>query len=245
MSNLYGFVTVRTNSSRLPSKCFLKFGEQTIIESIFERANLNNITPILCTSSDSIDDKLIEIANKRGYQYFRGSMNNKIKRWYECANNFSIEKFHTIDGDDPFFDPRLILNSLSLLNNEQIDLVKPSDYSMNGAASVGYSIRTKILKKIVDATNDNTDTEMIEKFLNIDKARIAQVEEIDYLDYQIRLTLDYIEDYEILNFIYRELGPIPERTQIIEFFKKNPSIHKYNFFRNIQWKQKQFYKLNN
>ena len=38
---------------------------------------------------------------------------------------------------------------------------------------------------------------MIEKFLNVDKTRIAQVEEIDYLDYQIRLTLDYIEDYEM------------------------------------------------
>ena len=55
----------------------------------------------------------------------------KIKsRWYDCAKKFKLKYFHTIDADDPFFDPLAVIKSLELLKS--YDLILPSKFSRNG-----------------------------------------------------------------------------------------------------------------
>ena len=109
------FITVRTKSKRLPSKCLLSFGDCNVIEHIIFRAKHYDLDPIICTSIDSSDDVLEEIANKNSVKIFRGSLINKIKRWYDCCNYYNIERFHTIDADDPFFDGELMKNRMTRL----------------------------------------------------------------------------------------------------------------------------------
>ena len=45
-----GIITVRTSSSRLKNKCFLKIDKIKIIEHIILRCLHGNINPIICTS---------------------------------------------------------------------------------------------------------------------------------------------------------------------------------------------------
>ena len=99
---IIGFITVRTTSSRLPKKCLLPFGNETVISHIINRALSYGITPILCTSNDRNDNVLVGIAEEHKIKYFRGSLKNKLKRWLDCAREHHVKKFHTIDADDPF-----------------------------------------------------------------------------------------------------------------------------------------------
>ena len=39
-----------------------------------------------------------------------------MKRWKDCAEHFKINKFHTVDVDDPFFDHKMIIKFKSLKN---------------------------------------------------------------------------------------------------------------------------------
>ncbi len=238
MNYNFGFITVRTQSSRLPSKCLLEVFGKKIIENVIDRALSSGITPIICTTNNPSDDILIDIAEFKKIKFFRGSEKNKLKRWFDCANFFSIDKFHTIDADDPFFDPDLIKKSLSMLEMNY-DLIKPSNYSSNGGGSLGYSIRKDILQSAIQLTHDFTDTEMIEEFLDFNQFTSTIIEEEVDLDYQIRLTLDYEEDFQLISLLIKNLGFNPSRKEIISFFKKNPEIYKINFFRNQEWKTRQ------
>ena len=56
---------------------------------------------------------------------------------------------------------------------------------------------------------------------------------------KIRLTLDYIEDYNILTLIRKNLGNYASRERINKFLKKNQRIININYFRNSDWKKKQ------
>ena len=157
-----GFITVRTSSSRLNSKCLSKFGSfDTLIEYIVDRSLYFNIDPIICTSSDKSDDIIEKIAKKNKVKIFRGSLDNKISRWSDCADYFNIDCFHSIDADDPFFDGDRMKTSMKLLMIEKYDYIKPSYYSDNGGASEGYSISSSFLKKVSKKFNDDKlDTEM-------------------------------------------------------------------------------------
>ena len=62
---------------------------------------------------------------------------------------------------------------------------------------------------------------MINNFIESNKYNSsAQMEEDPELDYQIRLTLDYHEDFWLISSIVRILGPVPERGEIIKLFKE-------------------------
>ena len=105
--NPIGFITVRTSSTRLPNKCMLPLGDETVISHVVKRAISYGIEPIICTSTDKSDDILEEISKELGVKCFRGSLVNKLKRWLDCAEHFEVNSFHTIDADDPLF--RLLL----------------------------------------------------------------------------------------------------------------------------------------
>ncbi len=240
MKNIFGLITVRSESSRLPRKCFLPLGNKSVIETVIDRCKNSEIIPIICTTISSADDPLEELSRNLNVQVFRGSIKNKMQRWLKCAELFNLKDFHTIDADDPFFDQDLVKKSMKLRRSSNFDFVKPSIYSAKGGASVGYSIKTSYLKSIINNTDENYDTEMIDNLIESNhNYSSARIEENKTLDYQIRLTLDYKEDYWLIATIIRILGPNPERKKIIELFKINPDLHKINFFRNNDWSNRQ------
>ena len=240
MKNIYGLITVRSESSRLPGKCFLPLGNKSVIESVIDRCKDSGIIPIICTTISPADNSLEQLSKNLNIQFYRGSIKNKMQRWLKCAELFNLEDFHTIDADDPFFNEDLVKKSMGLRRSSNLDFVKPSIYSSNGGASVGYSIRTNYLRSIIKNTDENSDTEMIDNFIeNHHNYSSARIEENATLNYQIRLTLDYEEDYWLIVSIVRILGPNPERKKIIELFKENPDLHGINFFRNIDWSNRQ------
>lgn len=236
-------VTVRSSSTRLKKKCFLKLGKYSIIEHILKRAKKLKLNPIICTTNLPIDKIFKNIANKNKVKVFFGSEKNKLKRWYNCATKFKIKKFHTIDADDPYFDHKNIIKSLNLLN--QNDIIKPSVNSREGSASEGYSFKTIVLGKLLNEEKlmeDDKNTEMIDKIIEKNKSnfKIYQLPNSKYITKKkIRLTVDYKEDYQLIRELYFVFGSFEVRKKINEYLDKNPSLRKINYFRNQQWKKRQ------
>ena len=44
---IYGFITVRTSSTRLPNKCLLPLGNESVIEHVIKRCLTYSIEPIV------------------------------------------------------------------------------------------------------------------------------------------------------------------------------------------------------
>ena len=241
--NPIGFITVRTSSTRLPRKCLLPMGNETVISHVVKRSIHYGIEPIICTSTDNSDDILEDIAKQLDVKCFRGSLVNKLQRWYNCAEYFKINEFHTIDADDPFFDGREMIASLKLLKARGLDVVSPTTSSSGGGASVGYSLTTTILKKALKNLDNNTDTEMMWYYLDkVDGIKMEKLQETNDTNTNVRLTLDYEEDYWLLNSINRILGGNPDRDKVMQLFLDNPDMAKINMFRNDDWKAAQLSK---
>ena len=242
-SNPIGFITVRTSSTRLPNKCLLPLGDETVISHVAKRAIAYGIEPIICTSTDKSDDILEEISKELGVKCFRGSLVNKLKRWLDCAEYFNVNSFHTIDADDPFFDGSEMIESLNLLKSGNFDVVCPTKSSSAGAASVGYSLTREIIRKALKNLEDGTDTEMMWFYLEkLDGVRMAILPDSCHQISGIRLTLDYEEDYWLLASIARILGNNVSRACVDQLFVDNPDLAKVNFFRNEEWKEAQLSK---
>jgi spore coat polysaccharide biosynthesis protein SpsF (cytidylyltransferase family) len=238
-----GLITVRTSSTRLPSKCLLPFGDGNILEHIIRRARIWGIDPIVCTSIDRSDDIIKEITAKEGAKIFRGSLVNKLKRWSDCATQFGLNIFHTVDADDPFFDGDEIKKSMELLMVGGYDMISPTQSSSAGGASVGYSLTANIVKQASDAIPIETDTEMMWFYLErIPNLKTLVLPEINPLPFNVRLTLDYPEDYWLLESVRRILGNLASRAEVNKLFLRNPDLHLVNFFRNQEWKSAQLAK---
>jgi spore coat polysaccharide biosynthesis protein SpsF len=238
-----GFVTVRTSSTRLPQKCLLPFGESTVLSHIIRRAISYGIEPIVCTSTAQEDDIIEEIASKEKVRCFRGSLDNKLQRWLDCAIHFNIDAFHTIDADDPFFDGDEMKSSMKILQEDGLDMVCPTESSSAGGASVGYSLTTDIVKRVCKGLDKDTDTEMMWYYMEkVSDLKTKILPETRENISNMRLTLDYEEDYWLLDSVRRMLGNLTDRGKVDRLFLSNPDIYKINWFRNEEWKSKQLSK---
>jgi spore coat polysaccharide biosynthesis protein SpsF len=233
--NIDGMITVRSQSSRLPNKCYLPFGEGCVIEHVINRAKLFGFNPIVCTTTEQTDDRIVEIAKLSNTRYFRGSAKDKLVRWRNACREFDVDKFVTIDADDLFFDNTLTRQNFKALGNEY-DLIKhPPVLPYEGC--FGYSLTLDIIERACKIKTSN-DTEMMWFFLEkVDDIKINKLQlEIDNKIGPIRLTLDYVEDYWLLCTVLRIIGHNAERYDIEKLFKDNPDLHKINWFRNDDYK---------
>lgn len=237
-----GIVTVRTSSSRLPGKCLLPFGECNVIQHIIRRARHYSLDPIVCTSTDPSDDILEQIARQEGCVFYRGSLINKLRRWADCAAHFGLVAFHTVDADDPFFDGQEIRKSFELLQHQNLDMVCPTKSSSAGGASVGYSLATSIVLKAAEGLPEDADTEMmwyyVDRVPNLKKEVLPEIKSRP----TARLTLDYAEDYWLLESVRKIVGNFADRDEVDKLFFRNPDLHKINWFRNEEWLTKQLAK---
>jgi hypothetical protein len=68
---------------------------------------------------------------------------------------------------------------------------------------------------------------------------VLELRDAGELPWPQRLTLDYPEDYALIRMIAAELGYMVPRRDVDNLFLLNPDLHKINWFRNLEWKQRQ------
>jgi len=63
---------------------------------------------ILCTSTNKNDLGIVDLARSLDVQFFRGSENDVLDRYYMCAEQFALNHIVRITGDCPLIDPEMI-----------------------------------------------------------------------------------------------------------------------------------------
>ena len=111
------FLAARSGSKRLPNKHFLKFNSKmkTIDLLILRLKKAKLVNKIfLCTTNEKNDLKFKKICTSHNIELFRGSTNNVLKRFIDCAKENSIETVIRITADNPLIDPKLIDECIKL-----------------------------------------------------------------------------------------------------------------------------------
>lgn len=211
----------RIESSRLKEKMLLPLGEETFIEQVFNFAKKNyDKGPIIFATTDQKKDALLtNLAEAKGIPSLQGHSTDILKRYQQAAQKFNLDAIITWDGDDLFVDQECIEKTYNLLQKEY-DFVRPANLPFG---SFSYGISVSSLNKIVSIKDDNDTEGWGRYFTQIPGFKIADYTIPKYHAIKdIRLTLDYEEDYILIKkiFDFQIKNKIKSSLKVINRFSK-------------------------
>lgn len=228
------FITVRTNSTRLPRKALIEISGVPTITRVIRRMKRSTLKDfiVLCTTTEKDDDVLATIAQQEDIRYFRGSVNDKLERWNGAATYYAVEFFVTADGDDLFCEPELIDLAFQQYEKNKADFIEGSELA---CGAFTYGIKASALSRVCEI-KDTDDTEMMWTYFK--NTNLFQCEELQginaiYKRPDIRITLDYPDDLMfftrvIEHFEQYDPNAIYSLSDIIHYLDQNPHIIKIN-----------------
>ena len=193
---------------------------------------------VLCTSTKPEDDILEIVARKHGIKFFRGSLKDVIARWVGAADEYKVDYFVEVDGDDIFIDPELIDSTIAQMRQRPCDLLKWPSNLIAGLFPACLSVEA--LRKIIKLKNTD-DTGYWDFYFtenSLFDIRELLVENQAFFNPNIRLTLDYQEDLDLFRKVFDEfdadINNVPSR-QIVDLLNKKPELAQINLFRQRQY----------
>jgi len=237
------FVTARIGSTRLPGKHLLPVCGKPIIEQMIARIKHAQMPGlfVICTTDLPEDDVFMEIARHSGVEIFRGHPSDILQRWLDAADHFNAKYFISAEADDVFCDPDYIDVIARELVTGKYDYITCKGLPF-GATPTGINVAA--LRKICTIKDDD-DTQGQERYFTktgLFRVKNIQVDDSDLHQPDMRMTLDYQEDYEffkeVFNHLYTE-GSFFSLKEIIRLLKNHPEIARIN--EKMQEKYKQRY----
>ncbi len=223
-------ITARLKSKRLPLKILKDLNGKSVIERLIDRIKkIKNISEIvLCTSTNPKDKPLAEIAKKNNIYCFKGDENDVLKRLLDAAIFFDIDYFLGITADNPLITIQYSNLIVDKIINNHYDFIKLSGLPL-GTATYGIKI---MALKVVCKIKTIIDTEIWGYLIN--RPEIFNIETIHAKGKlnrpELRLTLDYNEDYELINNIYSKIPfkDVLDLNAVIDYLDNNPNLIKIN-----------------
>lgn len=228
-------IQARMNSTRLPGKVLRKVLGipllQFQIEKVRRSSRINEV--IIATTTNEMDDPIIELCKELDVSYFRGSENDVLSRYYECALNNEVDVIVRLTSDCPLIDHNIIDQVINTyLKNQDYDYVSNT---LQRTFPRGYDTGVlcfKTLKEIYELAKKDSEREHVTLYLhhNPQKYNLMNVKSnIDYSSY--RLTVDTREDFELISQVLTKLYPKnPHFTfdDVINIMIENPGLKKIN-----------------
>lgn len=232
MKNLGIIIQARVSSTRLPKKIILEIDEEvTFLDVLLKKLKKLriNLPIVLATSNLQADSVLIEFAKKYEIKLFRGSEQNVLERFIDCAKENEFETIVRICSDNPFIDLDYIEKIIENYNGEDY-----LSYNINNSPSIlthfGFfteMVSLKALKKVA-SKKDNNCIEHVTNciYKNPNHFNVRFIEENIYNN-DIRCTLDTKVDFDILKDIYfnfTKKNPDAGYLDVIKYIETRPDL---------------------
>jgi N,N'-diacetyllegionaminate synthase len=228
LDNKIGAIIVaRCGSSRLPSKALKKIqGRESIVLVIDRIKRCKKVDQIiLATTHEDIDNQLISIANREGISYYRGPTENVALRYFEAANRFGLDHFVRVTGDAILCDEEMIDIAIESHVKTSCDVTFMKNMPFGTHKEV---VSLNALKIIIEAASNSSNTEYLEFYLENNRYfNINYVDSGYEFNPQLRMTLDYEEDLQFFNMLFKhfnKINPGFNLREALEWLDKNENI---------------------
>ena len=118
-------IQARMGSSRFPGKGMKESeGKPLLFYVIKQTLSSKFINRVIISTSIAPEDTIIvDFCKENGIDYYRGSINDVLNRFYECAKKFSCDPVIRISADSPLIDPNVIDRVLKKFLDNSYDYV--------------------------------------------------------------------------------------------------------------------------
>ena len=225
-------IQARYNSTRFPGKVVKKINNKTILEILIKRLIKSKYVSkiIVACSKNQKDKTIINVCKKIGINYFSGSENDVLDRYYQAAKKYKALNVVRITADCPLIDPKIV---------DQVIInffLKKVDYASNVNPPTfpdGMDIeifKFSALKEAYTKAKLVSEREHVTPFI-INNKKFKKFNLQNFEDNSsLRLTLDEKEDFILIQ-------------KIIKIFKNNFHFNLKNIL-DLYKKNKKFFAIN-
>jgi len=226
-------IQARMNSKRLPGKVMMKLDDKnpSLFYTISQLRNSKKIEKIIIATTSKTEDDIIEkFANKMDVESFRGSEDDVLDRFYNCAKKNNLENIIRITADCPLIDPTIVDEMIDEFKNNNFDYVQNIEPRTFPDGMEVEIFTFKALKEMWQNSKLPSEREHVTTYMRNKKEKFKIKKILCEKDLsKYRFTLDYSEDLVLIRNIVKDINQRPILMKdIISLLTKMPELLRIN-----------------
>ncbi|MCQ2153878.1 MAG: glycosyltransferase family protein [Bacteroidales bacterium] len=204
----------RYGSTRLPAKILKEIDGQTLLEIHLRRILRSSLVSKLkiATTDEEGSRYIIDVARKVGVEYFQGSVDDVLKRFYDTALEERPDYVVRLTSDCPLIDPEVIDGVIRYTLAHDCDYVSTDPQSYPDGLDTEV-FRFEALERAYKEAKLTSEREHVTPYIwkngtakggNMFKTHYVRCPEGDFSSY--RITIDTPEDFELISALVRAEG---------------------------------------
>lgn len=237
MKRISILVQARMSSTRLPGKVLLPLGKKTVLAHLLDRLNYvknaNHKAVVLPSApQNDILAQFLE-TNYPQVEYFRGSEEDVLSRYFEAAKLFGSDIIIRLTSDCPLIDPAIIDAAIDLfLSTPNCSYVSNSIHKTFPRGMDVEVFSFEALQEAFTKATDSAEREHVTLYLyrRPEIFRLASLVSSQDLS-SLRLTVDEPQDLMTVREVYERLastGPVSSLQDIQTLYENRPELFTLN-----------------
>ncbi len=227
-------IQARMTSTRLPGKIMLPVAGKSLLEHqigrVLKSKKISNI--IIATTINSTDDVVVKLCENLNVNYFRGSENDVLGRYYYAAEKYKASNVIRITSDCPLYSPLILDEMLEKYENSDVDYLS-NTLTRTYPRGLDTEIFTfKTLEKCFNESTEQIFREHVTSYIYKNPSIFKMKNYSGDVDNSyLRWTVDTAEDFELIKKIYDyflPLNPNFDYEDIMQAYQIYPEWKKIN-----------------
>lgn len=225
------FVAARMGSSRVPGKVLKSIGPYAMLEWVVRALKqAHTIDEIwVATTTEDRDTAVAALARSLNVQVFRGSENDVLDRFYQCAELAEPDFIVRITGDCPFIDPRVVDEVVHLQRKTQASYAT-NIYPPTYPDGLDTEVFTRLaLSTAWEHANRPSDRDTVTQYIYRNRYQFPHANLTCPLDLgNERWVVDTEGDLKFADEISKFIGPGTAYSTIFHILEQHPAIRELN-----------------
>jgi len=229
---IIGTIEARMGSSRLPEKTLKTvYQKLSLLELVVQRFKLCKEVDdiIVATTIETQDDQIALWCEEYNVNCYRGSEDDVLDRVTNAAVQMQADVIVQMGADSAYLDYKLIDELVKVYSEGSYDYVC-NDMKLTFPLGIyGHIVNVKKLIELNKKDHLTTeDREDVVRYIweHPNEYRVANIEaKTEYSYPELRLTVDYPEDFELAQKVYSHFDRVDfSTTDIIDLYKEKREI---------------------
>jgi len=221
-------IQARMASSRLPGKILKSLGNVDVLTYGIERCRvIHGVDEVIVATSElAQDDAIANWCQNQYVAYFRGSEEDVLDRFVQCAKMFKPDFVIRVTSDCPFVDYEMASEIVELMKKDPSDIVIIDGHLPRGLAveMLSYEALLRIHELGKEPRHREHVTYYAYEYAEQFKA-ITYKAPKDRQAPEFRITLDTKEDYDLISAVAKHFkSPLISSAEVIRYLQEKPKV---------------------
>ena len=226
-------IQARMGSTRLPGKVMkiIDTKNPSLQYTINQLQNCKTLDKIIVATTDfSEDDVIVNHLENTGMDIFRGSSDDVLDRYFQCAKHYGLSSILRVTADCPLIDPEIVDHGINIFLSENYDYVTNTSPRSFPDGNETEIFTFDALKKAWENSKLPSEREHVTPYFRNNKQnfKIKNFEHTSNLS-NLRYTVDFPEDLKLVKILISKIQSRPIRlNDILNLLNSQPELLEIN-----------------